>query len=148
MESTNKEILSLKVITLDDDGYAVGKISESNHPSKKIQIPFNKKNISFRVDDHLLVELESNNEKYKLIKIIKKIEIDRKYFFAKVKLSSKNKFILQVLERGIQSKEFIEPIIPEDLLIKKGDVVKAQICLLYTSPSPRDLRLSRMPSSA
>ena len=127
MELTNKEILSLKVITLDYDGYAVGKISESNHPSKTIQIPFNKNNISFKVNDHLLVELESKNKKYKLIKIIKKIEIDRKYFFAKVKLSSKNKFILQVLERGIQSKEVIEPIIPEDLLIKKGDVVKAQI---------------------
>ena len=25
---------------------------------------------------------------------------------------------------------------------------QAQICLLYTSPSPRDLKLSRMPSSA
>ncbi len=127
MKLTNKEILSLKVITLDDEGYAVGKISESNHPLKKIHIPLNKNNISFSVDDHLLVELESKNKKYKLIKIIKKIEIDRKYFFAKVKLSAKNKFILQVLERGIQSKEVIEPIIPKDLLIKKGDVVKAQI---------------------
>ena len=29
---------------------------------------------------------------------------------------------------------------------RKGD--NAQICLLYTSPSPRDKRLSRMPSSA
>ena len=26
--------------------------------------------------------------------------------------------------------------------------VKANICLLYTSPSPRDMRRSRMPSSA
>ena len=107
MELTNKEILSLKVITLDDDGHAVGKISENNHPSKKIQIPFDKNNISFSVNDHLLVELESKNKKYKLIKIIKKIEIDRKYFFAKVKLSSKKKFILQVLERGIQSLSLI-----------------------------------------
>ena len=63
MELTNKEILSVKVITLDDDGFAVGKISESNHPSKKIQIPFNKNNISFSVNDHLLVELESKNKK-------------------------------------------------------------------------------------
>ena len=30
--------------------------------------------------------------------------------------------------------------------IKKGDTV--MICLLYTSPSPRDMRRSRMPSSA
>ena len=32
--------------------------------------------------------------------------------------------------------------------VKKGEVVKAVICLLYTSPSPRDMRSSRMPSSA
>ena len=28
------------------------------------------------------------------------------------------------------------------------DAVKADFCLLYTSPSPRDLSTSRMPSSA
>ena len=32
---------------------------------------------------------------------------------------------------------------PGVLLIQQG-----QICLLYTSPSPRDMRRSRMPSSA
>ena len=127
MELTNKEILSLKVIALDDDGYAVGKILESNHPLKEIEISFNKNNISFSIGDHLLVELESKNKEYEVIKVIKKIEIDRKYFFAKVKLSSKNKFILQVLEKGLQSKEIIQPIIPKDILIKKGDIVKAQI---------------------
>ena len=127
MELTNKEILSIKVIALDDDGYAVGKILESNHPLKEIEISFNKNNISFSIGDHLLVELKSKNKEYEIIKVIKKIEIDRKYFFAKVKLSSKNKFILQVLEKGLQSKEIIQPIIPKDILIKKGDIVKAQI---------------------
>ena len=29
-----------------------------------------------------------------------------------------------------------------------GKIVKSYICLLYTSPSPRDATLSRMPSSA
>ena len=127
MELTNKEILSIKVIALDDDGYAVGKILESNHPLKELEISFNKNNISFSIGDHLLVELKSKNKEYEIIKVIKKIEIDRKYFFAKVKLSSKNKFILQVLEKGLQSKEIIQPIIPKDILIKKGDIVKAQI---------------------
>ena len=28
------------------------------------------------------------------------------------------------------------------------DVLQTQVCLLYTSPSPRDATLSRMPSSA
>ena len=32
------------------------------------------------------------------------------------------------------------------LLEKYGE--KAKLCLLYTSPSPRDMRRSRMPSSA
>ena len=31
---------------------------------------------------------------------------------------------------------------------KEGEVLKLEICLLYTSPSPRDLSTSRMPSSA
>ena len=35
------------------------------------------------------------------------------------------------------------------VLVKKGDItVKIETCLLYTSPSPRDQRGSRMPSSA
>mgnify|MGYP001297019540 FL=1 len=127
MELTNKEILPLKVTLLDNDGYAVGKITEKNHPLKSIEIPFNKNNINFSVDDNLLVELELKHKKYKVTKIIKKIEIDRKYFFAKVRLNSKNKFLLQVLERGKQSKEVIEPIIPKDFLIKNGDIVKAKI---------------------
>ena len=35
-----------------------------------------------------------------------------------------------------------------DRLYKLGDVIKGKVCLLYTSPSPRDQRGSRMPSSA
>ena len=31
---------------------------------------------------------------------------------------------------------------------KQGDVVLPSVCLLYTSPSPRDVEESRMPSSA
>ena len=32
--------------------------------------------------------------------------------------------------------------------IQVGDVCNLKACLLYTSPSPRDLWISRMPSSA
>ena len=35
-------------------------------------------------------------------------------------------------------------VVPEDEEVENGDY----ICLLYTSPSPRDLSTSRMPSSA
>ena len=41
---------------------------------------------------------------------------------------------------------------PEDAINKitviKFDLIVLDICLLYTSPSPRDLSTSRMPSSA
>ena len=32
--------------------------------------------------------------------------------------------------------------------VLRGDIENIHICLLYTSPSPRDMRRSRMPSSA
>ena len=35
-----------------------------------------------------------------------------------------------------------------DLIVNPGEVVGLVGCLLYTSPSPRDKRQSRMPSSA
>ena len=37
---------------------------------------------------------------------------------------------------------------PSATLAQVKDVVNAKACLLYTSPSPRDKRQSRMPSSA
>ena len=35
-----------------------------------------------------------------------------------------------------------------DELISRNNLIKTNICLLYTSPSPRDNKASRMPSSA
>ena len=36
----------------------------------------------------------------------------------------------------------------EEMRLENREVDKVKICLLYTSPSPRDQRGSRMPSSA
>ena len=36
----------------------------------------------------------------------------------------------------------------EELMLEQGVDVSYKTCLLYTSPSPRDATLSRMPSSA
>ena len=47
-------------------------------------------------------------------------------------------FLSKVLELDIDGKK--ERVIPRD--------VAFNVCLLYTSPSPRDLSTSRMPSSA
>ena len=38
--------------------------------------------------------------------------------------------------------------IPESDIRKDVRVIMPSLCLLYTSPSPRDAQLSRMPSSA
>ena len=50
--------------------------------------------------------------------------------------------------------EVIEVLVKKGQSIKKNDPLitiesdKSSVCLLYTSPSPRDLSTSRMPSSA
>ena len=58
----------------------------------------------------------------------------------------------------VVSVDGVNHIVPADAAVTTGldlafnfiamDAVRAQICLLYTSPSPRDKRQSRMPSSA
>ena len=52
----------------------------------------------------------------------------------------------QFLNCGISRLELIDPWSVEPY--KKSDEYKSYDCLLYTSPSPRDGLLSRMPSSA
>ena len=44
--------------------------------------------------------------------------------------------------------ETISPFELKNKLIEMADESIKKICLLYTSPSPRDLSTSRMPSSA
>ena len=44
--------------------------------------------------------------------------------------------------------QFGEPLAAKQLIQKKLADMQSEICLLYTSPSPRDATLSRMPSSA
>ena len=41
-----------------------------------------------------------------------------------------------------------QPTLPGTIFTAAEDLIKAGGCLLYTSPSPRDATLSRMPSSA
>ena len=49
-------------------------------------------------------------------------------------------------DEGEVGKEFAR--YEKDFLIPPEDALRSVICLLYTSPSPRDQRGSRMPSSA
>ena len=94
--SKGTKILSITVLSLDADGFAIGEILDSTN---QIEIPFNTNNIDFNLGDILLVEAKEINNVWIFIKIIKKVNIERKQFFAIVKLKSKN-LILQELERG------------------------------------------------
>ena len=51
---------------------------------------------------------------------------------------------------GTAPEALVAPVLAEDLGVGEVDLteVVARCCLLYTSPSPRDATLSRMPSSA
>ena len=121
--SKGTKILSITVLSLDADGFAIGEILDSTN---QIEIPFNTNNIDFNLGDILLVEAKEINNVWIFIKIIKKVNIERKQFFAIVKLKSKN-LILQELERGSKYKEKIEPIPSNNCSIKDGDIVRAQI---------------------
>ena len=42
----------------------------------------------------------------------------------------------------------VKAMLPENVKALGADIILCNTCLLYTSPSPRDATLSRMPSSA
>ena len=132
IEELSSPILSLKITSVDNDGYATATILDSNYDFRKVEIPFNNENIKFNLQDHLLVQFKISNNKFEFIKIIKKLDVERRYFFAKVNINSKKQFVLQELERGRKSKETIIPIISEETILQNGDVVKAQIASAQT----------------
>ena len=73
--------------------------------------------------------------------------------FVKISTQLKNSLRAnQILDKVVDLKELIEEyeiqISQIKRSIKKLEEQMFQICLLYTSPSPRDLSTSRMPSSA
>ena len=53
-----------------------------------------------------------------------------------------------ILEQGYGCKLTIVPSASTPALASVSETGEPDICLLYTSPSPRDLSTSRMPSSA
>ena len=58
-------------------------------------------------------------------------------------------FLKRFLARFLSSSQDIEDVVQESYLKALSAEQKQEItCLLYTSPSPRDQRGSRMPSSA
>ena len=61
-------------------------------------------------------------------------------------VDDENEYLITELKKSQDILEFIESEIAKIMGLKVSIQVKA--CLLYTSPSPRDLSTSRMPSSA
>ena len=125
-EVLNSLILSLEIISIDNDGFAKARILDPKFSQNIIKIPYNNQNIKFDENDHVLGQLSFFNDRIKVINIIKKLEIERKFFYAQVKLNFQKELILQELERGKKSREIILPIVPKNLTIKKGDIVKVQ----------------------
>ena len=77
-----------------------------------------------------------------MVKLEMEIASLRKHVWPYVQ-ARKEQFILNDLE---SKREFLK-FLDEDTVLELLKL-KAKICLLYTSPSPRDGLLSRMPSSA
>ena len=70
------------------------------------------------------------------------VEIVRQSLHKKIKKKSIKKVIIR--NRNLRFK------IPSDFesFLKNKKIIEVSSCLLYTSPSPRDWTISRMPSSA
>ena len=64
---------------------------------------------------------------------------------SKLKKERLNQMIENALSYKQESKQFNSDFLQKKL---KGFSLKPKVCLLYTSPSPRDRTRSRMPSSA
>ncbi len=71
------------------------------------------------------------------------IEIELKKYPDVMKIDGKLAIRKDVMENPLSISSFD----PENPICPEG-TEKVQVCLLYTSPSPRDLSTSRMPSSA
>ena len=105
----------------------------------------NKKVIAFDKD----LKLEK-----KLIIEIKRAWPFVKKLFNKKKLNLKNFKYVTSIEEAVKDADFIQECASENYKIKTklmsviGNYAKPNACLLYTSPSPRDVEESRMPSSA
>ena len=63
---------------------------------------------------------------------------------------SNSLYVVKETQRGVLLKfgEVVNPNLLPGIHLKVPFVNNVRLCLLYTSPSPRDKRQSRMPSSA
>ena len=82
---------------------------------------------------------------------VKDFKKNQKYIFYKLDINNKNKF-LKIIKKykpdgifNLAAETHVDRSIDSPYAFLKTNIMG---CLLYTSPSPRDLSTSRMPSSA
>ena len=130
---TSKELLEAVIDFIDAE------IKSDSYPANKkfkFQIVLNVLNIVKR-------EVETGEE------------INKKFSELGSNLIGENEFTIEKLSQKIRDKEFDNVELFKDVakppsligIENMADIV-VRTCLLYTSPSPRDKRQSRMPSSA
>ena len=142
-------------------------------PTFELEIPSNKKKIKYRPfvvkeEKLLLLAMEGGNDKEiedavkQLLKgcIQSRVKLDDlaifdlEYIFLRIRAAS----VGEIVEMNITCQDDGETVVKynldlSDVKVKYPDghsnkIMLSENCLLYTSPSPRDKRQSRMPSSA
>ena len=107
-------------------------------------------NIEFSLEKTALILSQSSNSPFSISLEFKETSL-KENFNLKQNYPIKN--IKSITSEGNSIIEifFYEPVMwqkPQQLKSENGITVSLSFCLLYTSPSPRDLSTSRMPSSA
>ena len=107
-----------------------------------------------RIDINVMHDIELDENR--LQEIVLKILVDHSVESAEISLAVVNDQQIHELNRQYLDHDYATDVLSFDLSCDSGSVqltgeviVSADTaCLLYTSPSPRDATLSRMPSSA
>ena len=94
----------------------------------------------------LTLALVGTNFQREIAKSIPDIAPD--YFFVGIQKGEREKFEQGILNMDPNASIEIVPMVSSGIVKINGVDPNTYICLLYTSPSPRDRTRSRMPSSA
>ena len=128
--------------------------------SKNLLCSIYKKDLGIKVEDQFVLSMLVS---LSIIRTLEKLNLPKLYIKWPNDIMSDNKKICGILvENMVKQNSIKESVIgiglnvnqntfknlPNATSIKKIKGVAFNICLLYTSPSPRDVEESRMPSSA
>ena len=100
--------------------------------------------------DRLFAKENLDSDEYALyVDVFKHLTVDAPIPDLVIYLQASTEILIdRIKKRGIPAEQFIEREYIENLSAAYAEFFHYYTCLLYTSPSPRDGLLSRMPSSA